>query len=115
MAGPTVYVIDRVVTRPGRAREFVDAYLAEYAPGARERGMTLERVLVSPPVWFDDESNTVTATWALDGADAWWQMTWQGRPDPALGRWWARMDELLVERSRSVASAAGDVDGLSDV
>lgn len=115
MTAAKVYVIDRVVTRPGRAREFVDAYLSEYAPGARERGMTLEHVLVSPPVWFDDEPNTVTVTWALDGAEAWWRMTWQGRPDPALGLWWTRMDELVLERSRSTASAAADVDGLADV
>ena len=115
MAGEKVYVIDRVVTRPGRAREFVDAYLAEYAPGARERGMTLEHVLVSPPVWFDDESNTITVTWTLDGADGWWRMTWQGRPDPGLGQWWTRMDELVLERTRTMASAAQDVDGLTDV
>ena len=30
-----VFVIDRVVTRPGCARRFVDAYLTSYAPGAR--------------------------------------------------------------------------------
>ncbi|AQA20497.1 hypothetical protein BTZ20_4505 [Rhodococcus sp. MTM3W5.2] len=115
MAGEKVYVIDRVVTRPGRAREFVDAYLAEYAPGARGRGMALEHVLVSPPIWFDDESNTITATWTLDGAEGWWQMTWQGRPDPTLGQWWTRMDELVLERTRTMASAAQDVDGLTDV
>lgn len=73
----TVYVIDRVVTKPGQARVFVDRYLAEYAPGARSRGMTLERVLVSPPIWFDDRSNTVTVTWSLPDPQAWWQMTWR--------------------------------------
>lgn len=50
-----VYVVDRVVTKPGCARRFVDTYLAEYAPGARDRGMTLRDVLVSPPIWFDPE------------------------------------------------------------
>ena len=63
-----VYVIDAVVTRTGRAREFVDRYLAEYAPGATKRGMTLDRILVSPPIWFADESNTVTVCWELAGA-----------------------------------------------
>ena len=32
MAGGHVFVIDRVVTRPGCARRFVDAYLAALAP-----------------------------------------------------------------------------------
>lgn len=115
MADGAVFVIDRVVTRPGCARRFVDAYLTEYAPGARERGMTLRDILVSPPIWFEDDSNVVTATWTLPGARAWWEMTWKGRPDPTLGEWWSRIDELVVERSRSFAASTDDVDGLCDV
>lgn len=115
MADGAVFVIDRVITRPGCARRFVDAYLAEYAPGARERGMTLRDILVSPPIWFEDDSNVVTATWTLPGARAWWKMTWKGRPDPALAEWWSRIDEVVVERSRSFAASADDVDGLCDV
>lgn len=111
----TVYVIDRVVTRPGCAKTFVDTYLAEYAPGARARGMTLRDVLVSPPIWFDDRSNTVTITWSLPSAQAWWEMTWKGRPDPGLGPWWEGIGGLVEERTRSVAAAADDVDRLCDV
>lgn len=110
-----VYVIDRVVTRPGCARKFVDTYLTEYAPGARQRGMTLCNVLVSPPIWFDDQANTVTITWSLPSPQAWWEMTWQGRPDPTLGQWWAGVAALIEGRTRSVAAAAGDVDELCDV
>ncbi|MGE0216776.1 hypothetical protein [Mycolicibacterium sp.] len=112
MAEGEVFVVDRVLTRPGQARRFIDRYLAEYAPGARERGMTLCGVLVSPPIWFDDQANTVTITWSLPSPLAWWQMTWQGRPDPALGQWWSEIDDLLAERHRSVAAAAADVDAL---
>lgn len=110
-----VYVIDRVVTRPGCARQFVDTYIAEYAPGARERGMTLREILVSPPIWFDDQPNIVTATWTLPGPRAWWEMTWKGRPDPSLGQWWDNVAELIVQRTRDVAAAADDVDGMGDV
>jgi hypothetical protein len=115
MGGGRVFVIDRVVTKAGCARKFVRSYLAEYAPGARSRGMTLCDVLVSPPIWFDDDVNTVTITWTLPSAQAWWEMTWKGRPDPALGEWWSHIGELVAERSRSVAAAADDVDGLCDV
>jgi hypothetical protein len=115
MADGEVYVIDRVVTQPGCARKFVDSYLAEYAPGARERGMTLRDILVSPPVWFTDRTNTVTITWHVPSARAWWEMTWKGRPDPRVGQWWAGTAELIAERSRSVAAAADDVDGLCDL
>jgi hypothetical protein len=118
MADGEVFVIDRVVTRPGCARQFVDTYLAEYAPGARERGMTLRDVMVSPPIWFDgsdEQVNTITITWTLPSAQAWWQMTWKGRPDAALGEWWVQAGDLVAERSRSFAAAADDVDGLCDV
>lgn len=110
-----VYVVDRVVTRPGCARSFVDRYLAEYAPGAVTRGMRLRDVLVSPPIWFEDQPNTVTITWVLPSPQAWWQMTWQGRPDPTLAQWWDSVDTLVTDRTRNVAAAADDVDGLCDV
>jgi uncharacterized membrane protein YoaT (DUF817 family) len=115
VAGREIYVIDRVITRPGCAKKFVDAYLSGYAPGARERGMTLQRVLVSPPIWFADHNNTVTIIWSLPTPQAWWEMTWQGRSDAAVGQWWAAISDLIVERSRSVAADAEDVDGLCDV
>jgi hypothetical protein len=115
MADGRVFVIDRVITKPGCARKFISTYLAEYAPGAGSRGMTLCDVLVSPPIWFEDQSNTVTITWTLPSAQAWWEMTWKGRPDPALGEWWSRIGELVAERSRSVAAAADDVDAFCDV
>jgi hypothetical protein len=115
MADGRVYVIDRVITRPGCARKFVDTYLSGYAPGARERGMTLERVLVSPPIWFSDQSNTVTVMWSLPSPRAWWEMTWRGRPDPTVGQWWADISDLVVERTRSVAADADDVEKLCDV
>lgn len=110
-----VYVVDRVVTAPGCARRFVDTYLAEYAPGARARGMTLRDVLVSPPIWFDDKPNVVTITWVLPSPQAWWEMTWRGRPDASVGDWWTKIAELVLERSRSVAAAADDVEVLCDV
>ncbi len=115
MSSGAVYVVDRVITRPGSAKAFVDRYLTEYAPGARDRGMTLRDVLVSPPIWFADQSNTVTITWSLPDAQAWWEMTWKGRPDRSIGEWWAGIDELITERTRTVAAAASDVDGLCDV
>lgn len=104
-----VFVIDRVVTAPGCAQKFIDAYLADYAPGARDRGMTLWDILVSPPIWFDDQANVVTITWSLPSAQAWWQMTWQGRSDPTLAQWWDSTADLVIERNRSVAASPESV------
>jgi hypothetical protein len=41
-------------------------------------------------------------------------MTWKGRPDPSLGQWWEGIAELILERTRNVAAAADDVDGMGD-
>lgn len=104
-----VFVIDRVVTAPGCAQKFIDAYLAGYAPGAIGRGMTMWDILVSPPIWFDDHANVVTITWSLPNPQAWWQMTWQGRGDPTLAQWWDSVAGLIVERNRSVAASPDNV------
>jgi hypothetical protein len=86
MAAGRIFVIDRMVTKPGCARTLVDTYLSEYVSGAGDRGMTLCDVLVSPPIWSEELSNTVTITWTLRGPQAWWDMTWKGRPDPRKPR-----------------------------
>lgn len=115
MTGQTIYVVDLVVLKSGCAKKFIEAYNREYAPTARERGMTLDRVLVSPPIWFDDESNTVTALWTLHGQEEWWKAAVKGRHDPEPAAWWTKMDSMILERSRSMAASADDVDGLNDV
>ncbi|MGV3480860.1 MAG: hypothetical protein ACO1O3_12990 [Sphingobium sp.] len=69
---PLIQVIDEIVARPGEGKALLDDYLARYAPGARARGMVLEQILVSPPVWLDDQSNTLSFRWSLADAAAWW-------------------------------------------
>lgn len=110
-----VYVVDTVVTQPGLARRFLEAMLTEYAPAAAQRGMSLHQVLLSPPVWFPDRSNTLNFTWQLDSPEAWWQMTWQSRHDTAIVGWWDTQRELILSRSRIMAAAPADIDGLCDV
>ena len=114
-AAPTVYIVDEMEVVPGRAREFVASYLEQYAPGARARGLTLDRILVSPPVWLTDQSNTVTVTWTITGADAWWQQRWAAGRDPAVATWWATADESLVSRRRTTSSALDDLVVVTDV
>ena len=115
MTEPTVHIIDRVEVRPGHGREFVDAYLADYAPRARDRGLTLDRILVSPPVWMDDEPNVVTAIWSAAGPAGWWRAAIDARYDPESAGWWERMAPLVLTRTRSSAAAATDVEALCDV
>ena len=115
MANETIYIVDEVVTRPGEGRAFLDVYMKRYAPAAQARGLTLDRVLVSPPLWLDDQSNILTITWTLQGAPAWWQMSFRSRTDPSVTSWWAEVDEKVVSRKRSYMSAAADIEALTNV
>jgi hypothetical protein len=51
----------------------------------------------------------------LPSAQAWWEMTWQGRPDPTVGGWWDGVQKLIIERDRTAAAAYEDVERLCDV
>lgn len=114
-ADTTIYVIDEIVALPGRGREVLDAYRERYAPGAEARGMTLDRILVSPPMWLDDDTNTILITWTLKGAPNWWAMSFRSRNDPAVADWWAEVDEMIVRRSRHFATAEADMAEITNV
>lgn len=115
MADETIYVIDEMVAQPGMGRAVIAAYMERYAPGARARGMELDRVLVSPPLWLEDQPNTITISWILRSAAAWWQMTAAGRTDPDVAAWWNEADAMLISRRRSFAAADTDVEALCNV
>lgn len=114
-AETTIYVIDELVALPGRGRALLDAYRERYAPGAAARGMTLDRILVSPPMWLDDDSNTILISWTLKGAPAWWGMSFHSRNDPTVADWWAEADEMIVSRNRHFATAEGDIAEITNV
>lgn len=112
MTEPTIYVVDRVVVAPGRARDFVDAYRNDYLPGALERGYKLDRITMTPPVFLDDDSNTITASWTVSGAQAWWRSAIAGRYDTAPASWWKGVAPLIVERSRTMEAGVDDIEEL---
>ena len=114
-AAPMVHAIDEIVAKPGEGKALLCDYLTRYAPGARARGMTLEQVLVSPPMWLDDQPNTLVFRWSLAGAGAWWQMRFVGGNDPDVAIWWADVDARAVSRRRFFASDPADIERLCDV
>ncbi|MEE2061983.1 hypothetical protein [Rhodococcus artemisiae] len=115
MTDVCIYIEDRVVTTSGNGRAFVEAYQRDYVPSASARGMTLERITVSPPVWLDDESNIITITWTVAGQSSWWKAAIAGRHDPTLVQWWESVRLLISERTRSTAADATDIEELCNV
>lgn len=110
-----IHAIDEIVAKPGEGKALLEDYLARYAPGARERGMVLEQILVSPPMWLDDQTNTLTFRWSIADVAGWWQMRFVGGNDPAVDAWWAEADARAFSRRRFFAAEPADIEGLCDV
>lgn len=110
-----VYIVDRVEIAAGRAREFVDEYQSGYMPGARDRGMRLDRMTLAPPLFLADDSNVLTVTWVVDGAAGWWSSALAARHDDAPARWWDSVAHLVVHRTRTMEASVYDVAELCDV
>lgn len=111
----TVYVIDDLVAAPGKGRELLEVYRSRYAPAAEARGMMLERIVVSPPMWLNELSNRLLITWAVDGAGGWWGQAMQSRYDPGVLQFWTDVAPLIATRNRFFGSAEADVESLSHV
>ncbi len=115
MADQRIHIVDRVTTEPGRGRAFVDAYLSDYVPQAVRTGMALDRVLVSPPVWLEDDGNTVTVIWTVSGHEQWWQTAIARRFDAGFADFWDRVEPMVAQRSRSMAATAESVEDMCRV
>ena len=113
--GQTIFIVDELVALPGQGQAVLAAYQARYVPGATARGMMLDRVIVSPPVWLDEASNRLLITWTVDGAGGWWGQAVQSRYDPAVEAFWAETTAMLVSRNRYFGSAAADVEEIAHV
>jgi len=103
-----VYILDEVTVVPGRAREYRTRYLEGYAPGARERGMILEEIWISPPFEWEEGSNTIRFLWSVPGAAGWWNMRFGGgspnfdASGAEQAKWWRSVEHLTISRKRDV-------------
>jgi hypothetical protein len=107
-----IRLVDQITVKPGQGRAFLRAYMERYVPGALARGLVLEQRWVSPPLWLEEQSNTLVFVWTLRGAQGFWAMSFQGRQDPALQDWWWGGAQAMVEsRQRYIAGDADLLDG----
>jgi len=115
VANETIYILDQITPKAGRAEEFLKAYMARYAPGAAARGMKHEFTWVGPPMWLENQPNTLFVIWSVQGAPAWWAMEHQARRDPSVIDWWRDADAMVETRRRSFLSNVSDVASLTNV
>lgn len=94
-----VIVMDEAWPLAGMVEAYRDAYLADYAPGARRRGMTLEAVLLSPPLILAEGGNRITFVWSLADSAAFWPMRFT--EDDGKRAWWERGATMTLRQERS--------------
>jgi hypothetical protein len=102
----SVFIIDAIDAAAGQIPAVRDAYLKEYAPGARERGMELQYDWLSPPLALKEGRSRLTFVWAVAGLDGWWRQRFAGNFDPGVEAFWRRLDPMIIGRERTFHEAA---------
>lgn len=110
-----IQVVDELVSQPGRGAELHRLYISAYAPGAMARGMTLDRTMVSPPLWLDDGANRLLFLWTIADTAGFWRKNNLGRRNPQVTAIWARIDSLCASRRRDTFADPSDFARLADV
>ena len=112
-AAPMIYLIDRMVVKPGKGREVHDAYLERLETVAVEKGMMLEHAIVAPPIWLTDaeSNNTLEFIWSFEGYGKLAAAISYG--DASVTEWWRGLEESLESRDRSYFSTEADVEVLN--
>lgn len=111
-----LYVVDTFMPKPGDGKSFLDDYMKTYRPMAEDAGMVLVSSTVAPPMWLDNDSNTVQVVWALDDiAVACWAMSSATRYNPAYVEWCAAVRKRVVSRDRSYFASEEYMEVLNNV
>lgn len=111
----TIYLMDRITPKAGQAEAFLKAYMERYAPNARARGLKHEFTWITPPMWLDNQPNTLFIIWSVKGAPAWWAMEQSARRDPAILDWWRDADAMIESRHRCFLGNVSDIASLTNV
>lgn len=102
-----IIVIDEVWPMTGQVEAYRDAYLADYAPAARRRGMTLESVMLSPPLVLAEGGNRLTFVWSLPDTPAFWAMRFADEATKHV--WWDRGATMAHRQERTLHTDFGGV------
>jgi hypothetical protein len=107
-----IYIFDEIVVQEPRSSELSQAYIRQYAPAARSRGMTLEAAWRSPALKLEGRTSTLHFLWSVPNVGGWWQMRLgAARANPELDvamegeddktTWWRFVDIIAQSRKRT--------------
>ncbi|MDI3387525.1 NIPSNAP family protein [Streptomyces sp. B-S-A8] len=101
-----VDVLDLVVLPAPDVDPWLESWRAEYLPGARERGLAVERVWRS---WAGPDTVAVRILWSVRDTGAFYAARSAANRDPRVPAFWARTDAIAVERDRQVLQPVAEV------
>ncbi len=101
-----VFIVDAIDAEAEQVSAVRHAYLNEYAPGARERGMVLQYDWLSPPLVLKEGRSRLTFVWAVAGLEGWWAQRFAGGFDPGVEAFWRRLAPMIIGRTRTFHEAA---------
>ena len=111
-----LYVVDTFKPKPGDGKKFLDDYMETYRPMAENAGMTLVNSTIAPPMWLDNDSNTIQIIWTLDDiAVACWAMSSATRYNPEYVEWCAAVRKRVTSRDRSYFASEEYMEVLNNV
>lgn len=94
-----VQIIDTVVLAGDQVAGWLQRWRAEYLPGAHDRGMVAERVWRT---WTGPDTAAVRILWSLPDSGSFFAARAASGRDPRVAEFWARTDEIALDRDRQV-------------
>lgn len=93
-------ILDQIDVDASNLAALNELFSARYVPSANERGMTLSRRWISPPLALASGPNTLWLLWQLADVAAVWAMRFRAGADPLIPAFWSAVDGLCVRRQR---------------
>ncbi|MEV0599959.1 hypothetical protein AB0I82_11775 [Streptomyces sp. NPDC050315] len=105
-----VQVLDLVVLPAGEVEPWLRRWRADYLPGALGRGMVAERLWRT---WTGPDTVAVRVLWSLTDSGAFFVARAVSAGDQRVTEFWARTDEIALDRDRQVLEPVGLEEGVT--
>lgn len=105
-------ILDQIEVDAAQIKALDTLFTERYLPRAQQRGMTLARRWISPPLATANTPNTLWLLWELPDIAAVWAMRFRSGADPDTQPFWAAVDALCVRRERHYLVDGATLDAL---
>lgn len=110
-----VYIVDRLVTKPGEGKAVYDDFMENLKPIIEGAGWKFKRATVSPAMWLDTDSNIIEIEWTMaDIVQEAWAYSSATRYNPEYVQWWIDIRDHLVSNDRVYSASVSYMEVLNN-